>query len=376
MGCEDDDCNRRVTAMTHHAAAMKPPGRPTVVIFRIGSIGDTVVALPCLQAVARAFPNHDRILLTNIADSAQASSAESVLQGSGLIDGAIHFPPRLNSLASARELVRRLAVTGARTLVYLAPRTRMSQVWRDCLFFRLAGIRSIIGAPAAAAGLRRWVDADGATLEYEAQFLARSLQPRIPVDLSANNWDLKLSAAEHETARSAMAGFPAQMPVVAICPGAKWAAKNWGEANWGDLLGSAALQAYPVAMLAIGARDEHELSERVLSRWNGPVLNLCGRLSPRESAAVLKRCELLICHDSGPMHLATTQATACVALFGTQNQPRQWFPWGEQHRIVYEPRGIAAILVEAVVAEVVSMLRGHGMHSAAESRRAHLRVVR
>src|SRR6202012_2423274 len=64
----------------------------TLVIFRIGSIGDTVVALPCFHAIARAFPGHRKVLLTNAVASARASSVETVLEGTGLIDAALYFP--------------------------------------------------------------------------------------------------------------------------------------------------------------------------------------------------------------------------------------------------------------------------------------------
>jgi heptosyltransferase-3 len=49
--------------------------RDAVLIFRLGSIGDTVVALPCFHAIERAFPGHRRVLLTNSLTSVRASSA-------------------------------------------------------------------------------------------------------------------------------------------------------------------------------------------------------------------------------------------------------------------------------------------------------------
>ena len=63
----------------------------TIIIFRIGSIGDTVVALPCFHRIARSFPNFRRIVVTDVPASQKASSVESVLGNSGLIDGVIYF---------------------------------------------------------------------------------------------------------------------------------------------------------------------------------------------------------------------------------------------------------------------------------------------
>src|ERR1700722_5788151 len=90
-----------------------------LIIFRIGSIGDTVVALPCFHAIARAFPDHRRVLLTNALASAKDSSVESVLQGTGLIDSPVYFPVGDGKVRSAAGLVQRLRAQGARQLVYL-----------------------------------------------------------------------------------------------------------------------------------------------------------------------------------------------------------------------------------------------------------------
>jgi ADP-heptose:LPS heptosyltransferase len=65
------------------------------------------------------------------------------------------------------------------------------------------------------------------------------------------------------------------------------------------------------------------------------VVNLCGKLTPRESAAAFARAELFVGHDSGPMHLSACVGTPVVAIFAARNIPRQWFPFGDRHRVVY-----------------------------------------
>lgn len=364
--------NWRVIAGSDHQR-MKPSAAGTVIIFHIGSIGDTVVMLPCLHAITRHFPDHRRILLTNKPDSARASSAESVLGDSGLIHGALYYPPGLGSPAAALSLVRRLRSTGARTLIYLTPRTTIWKVRRDLPFFRLAGIRKFLGLPENQRALQRRVDPKG-NVEPEAQYLARTLSRDILVDLAAAHWNLKLSAAERAVAEDRLASLPPGLPKVALAPGAKWAAKDWGEARWTTLVQQLRVRTPQVSLVTLGAADEHELARRILAHWNGPALNLCGALSTRESAAVLARCGMLVCHDSGPMHLAATQGTPCVALFGSLNQPRQWFPWGDQHHVIHEPRGVTFISVPEVADAVNEMV--DELAQSMTPRARHLYLVR
>ena len=92
-------------------------------------------------------------------------------------------------------------------------------------------------------------------------------------------------------------------------------------------------------LLLAGAPEEAEASEFAAEGWRkaggGPVVNLCGELSPRESAAAFARAKIFLGHDSGPMHLAAAVNTPVVAIFSGKNIPRVWWPFGAKHRVVY-----------------------------------------
>src|ERR1700751_5721665 len=103
------------------SSAERPQG-DKVIIFRIGSLGDTVVALPCFHRIAQSFPNLQRILATNLAASPKAVSVEDVLADSGLIDGVIHLPAPPRTVRSLLRLRKQIRDTRAKTLIYVADR--------------------------------------------------------------------------------------------------------------------------------------------------------------------------------------------------------------------------------------------------------------
>ena len=337
-----------------------------VLIFRLGSIGDTVVALPCFHAIARRYPGHRRVLLTNALTSTKTSSAESILDGTGLIDDVIYYPVGDFNITRTMALIREIRRIRPMALMYLAERPGVATVFRDMLFFKAAGIREITGLPWSARLRRGESDPVTHELENESRRLGRLLQAVAPVSLSPSGWDMRLSAAEKSKAASLLGGGSAQ-PLLAVAPGAKIAAKNWGSDNWADLLQTLA-SAYPrMALVMVGAREERALCDELARRWAGPVVNLCGVLTPRETAAALRHCTLMVCHDSGPMHLAASQRTPCVALFGNYNQPRKWYPFGECHRVIHEPRGMHHIGVPRVAQEVRAALAERMADRAAET---------
>jgi len=328
----------------------------SVLIFRLGSIGDTVVALPCFHAIARQYPRHRRILLTNALTSMRASSAETILDGTGLVDQVIYYPVGDFSLRRIRALraeIRRIRPTA---MIYLAARDTSGPVFRDLAFFKAAGIPCIEGAPWNRRLRESAIDPATGELEHEANRLARTLEKSCRVSLAPENWELRLTAREIAMAATALAPVRTSSTLLAMAPGAKVAGKDWGRQNWASLVKSLAPSHHDVALVLVGARDEHALCADIASQWHGPALNLCGSLTPRETAAVLRQCKLMICHDSGPMHLAASQGTRCVALFGNYNKPRKWYPFGVGHRVIHEPRGLGYITVRRVADEVLRAL--------------------
>ena len=321
-----------------------------VLIYRLGSLGDMVVALPALHLVERAFPNAERRLLTNVPVSSKAAPAEGVLGGSGLVQGFVRYPLGTRSVWHLARLWCTLVRWRPQVVVYLAGARGVAVARRDARFFRLFGARRLVGVPLTEAMQQNTYGAERAAgyvaglfevdLEPEAARLVRCLAELGEADVEEPaSWDLRLSDVEREAAASAIGEDALRLRPIAVSVGTKVQAKDWGRDNWRALLARVAEQSPGRALLLVGAGEEADASEFAAGGWRerggGPVVNLCGRLSPRESAAALARAEIFLGHDSGPMHLAAAVGTPCVAVFAARNLPRQWFPVGRQHRVVY-----------------------------------------
>jgi ADP-heptose:LPS heptosyltransferase len=319
----------------------------TVFVFRIGSLGDTIVALPCFHRVARSFPDARRVLLTNIPTSQKAATVESVIGNSGLVHKVVHFPGpprRTHELLSLSAQIRR---TRAKTLVYIADR-KLFPTLRDVLYFRACGIRQVIGAPLSRDLRRLRVDPETGNFEREAERLARSLAPLGPVDLhDPGVWDLHLLPEEERSADAALAPLDGR-DFIAVSIGTKWQVNDWGDTNWAGLLRLLSAEWASHALVLFGAGDEFDRSAGLAAVWPGPTLNLCGHLLPRASGAALRRALVFLGHDSGPMHLASAVGVPCVAIFGNLNPPRRWHPIGQHHRLIHNMGGVAAIPVTEV----------------------------
>jgi heptosyltransferase-3 len=327
-----------------------------VVIYRLGSLGDMLVALPALHLVARAFPDAERRMLTNVPVNAKAPPAAAILEGSGLVHGYMRYAVGTRSFAELAKLWWTIFRWRPEVLVYLGPARGVQAARRDAAFFRLCGVRRLVGAPVtegmqrnfygAATGGKDQAMGDG-NLEPEAARLARNIgELAVSADIGdpgrlndRASWDLHLSAAEHEAAANAIGEVALGLRPIAVSVGTKVQVKDWGRDNWRSLMAKVAESFPGRSLLLAGAPEESEASEFAAEGWRanggGPVVNLCGKLTPRESAAAFARAEIFVGHDSGPMHLAASVGTPCVAIFAARNIPKQWFPFGSQHRVVY-----------------------------------------
>lgn len=335
--------------------AAKAPSK--VLIYRLGSLGDTVVALPCFRRIMEAFPEAERIVLTNRPVSSKAAPLEIILRAGGFIHRAIDYPVGLRDPAALIGLARRIRSERIDTLIYVGGGRGRLAVWRDLVFFRACGIRKVIGAPTNPDLAVNRVDEAG-VVEPEASRLARCLAPLGAIDLLAPNaFDLNLTPDEHAKAASLLAA-PFDQPFMAVNTGGKVVEKDWGEANWIALF-KALAPSLSLPLVFVGGAEDSARAQTLGALWKGPWLDACGKLAPRETAALLTHAAFFVGHDSGPMHLAASAGAPCVGLFGVINRPRKWHPFGAQHHILHDTAGVERIGVGAVQEAIAKMVATH-----------------
>jgi heptosyltransferase-1 len=124
---------------------------------------------------------------------------------------------------------------------------------------------------------------------------------------------------------------PADRPLAVLHPGARWTSKLWPAASWSRLADRLHGRGLPVAIT--GSAADRELAASIIERSRAPVVNLAGRTSLAELAAVLRQARLAVTTDTGAMHLAAALGTPVVALFGP-TAPWRTGPFGEGHQVV------------------------------------------
>lgn len=332
-----------------------------VLVYRIGQLGDTIVALPALWAIRRQFRDAQIVLLGNA--HARFVQAREVLPPAGLIDEYVSYPVGGRRAGDFCKLLAQLRASRFDALVYLAPRRRTrAQLWRDLAFFRLAGMRRVIGHLGFAGLPARIAGAPLPFLQHEADHLLERLELSgiaVP-EPGHGEMDLALTATEHAAAESwLLANVPAdarEAGLVGIGPGSKQPSKVWPEERF-LALGRRLVAEHRIYPVVFGGPEDGPVGERLVRAW-GRGGNAAGALPIRVTAATLSRCRLYVGNDTGTMHLAAAVGIPCVAIFSARDWPGRWYPYGDGHTVLRQAVNCEGCLLEVCTREGLRCLTG------------------
>ena len=308
-----------------------------VLIYRLGSLGDTLVALPAFHLVRQVFPEAHITLLTNVPVSSNVAPMEDILRNTHLYDDSLSYPTSLRDVSKLSGLRKTLKTGRYDCLIYLTePKGGILSSIRDYLFFRFCGIRRVIGVPFSSRTLRPVKLPDSDLFLSETARVLECIRELGNVDVRDPKWwDMQLIQAETAEAETLLREHGISGRFLAASVGTKIQPNDWEDPNWSSLMERLTADFPGLPLILFGASEERERCARLAALWRGPKANLCGMTSPRVSAAILRSAAVMVCHDSGPMHLAAVMGVPCVAIFSARNPPGVWYPRGENHTVLY-----------------------------------------
>ena len=252
---------------------------PRALVYRPGSLGDTLVSLPAVAEIRRRYPDHQLTLLTESqATGSGRVSPWTILKETGWFDD-VHF--YVVKPSSARErwhnlaLAARLRATGYHDIFSLAPPRTTRQLRVDSRIFR-----GVVGATRYhAAQSAAWPPSavDPATIEHEGLRLLRIVDPAASGDALG---DFRLAVPDTERALGnglleSLGVRPDQL-LVGVGPGSGRSSTRWPAERFAAV-GNALLQQFRnVVLLAIGGISERTLCDELCAAWGPRSHNLAG----------------------------------------------------------------------------------------------------
>lgn len=104
--------------------------------------------------------------------------------------------------------------------------------------------------------------------------------------------------------------------------------KRWSPAYFSELLGLMAEDIHFKNIVILGSGAERELGETLEKDYPGKTVNLCGRTSMEEAAAVIRNSLCFVGNDGGLLHIAHAVRTPVLGIYGPVN-PVEYGPYPE-----------------------------------------------
>ena len=283
-----------------------------ILIVQTAFIGDVIIITPLIRAIKELYP-------ASLLDVMVIPQTAGVLENNPNINEIILFDKRKNKIVSFIKTLLKLKKN--RYDIAITPHSSVT----TALLLKYAKIKVRIG--------------------YDRWSAAKYLTDKVPHPDVIHKTDKNLSLITLLTDKSFSNQtelFPSPemlvkvdkltnelksktKNIIALAPGSVWFTKKWPTDYYKILAEQLVENNFGVVL--IGSKDENEICNDVLPNKNG--INLAGELSLLESAAAISECDLMICNDSGALHIANAVETDVIAFFGPTVQSIGYFPFRE-----------------------------------------------
>jgi ADP-heptose:LPS heptosyltransferase len=265
--------------------------RKILFVELLGGLGDVLISLQAIQALARLYPEARLTVLT-------FEPGGELLENDPLIHEVVQTPkPDSTRPHRAREAVEELLSRGGCDLVV-----------SDTSYDGIDALISNCDAPQTITNLWRSPPPNERVGE---RFLRLLLADGLIRPEAISPPRLYLTSEERSLADERLADL--RRPLAFLLPDAGMEVKRWPEERWGAL-GRALGDRYGADVVVPVGADPEQASRVV--RFVGERARVWPRGSLRELAAALSRAEIAVGADTGPLRIAATLDVPTVMLFG------------------------------------------------------------
>jgi heptosyltransferase III len=297
---------------------------PHVLVIRRRYLGDIVLLSSLLRNLRAHWPNARLVLLC---DHAYAGGAALL----GELDEVLYFPQRAGEWLKFSFILRRKRFTHVldcdnrdKTALF----TRMTGASVRLTFNRVEHPKFPFRHPwVYTKGVlmsREWYDTHHITEIYHTM-----LEPLgVPATITTPRFRLRQDdVTEMQRLMGGGAG-----PKVVVHPGSRSPYRLWPADRFAKVC-DRLQEELGAQVFLVGGPAERTMVEEIRRHAASHLVAVDRALSVQQLAALFAQADVLLAHDSGPMHVAAGVGTRIVALYGSQNATI-WRPMGEGHIIL------------------------------------------
>lgn len=299
--------------MTHLTAQKK------ILVIRTDRIGDVVLSTPVLETLRINFPSSYIAVMVS-------PYTRELVEGNSNVNEVIIYDKddEHRGWFSTIAFARRLARKKFDIAVMLHSTNRVNFV------AFVAGIRRRIGYDRRAGFLltNRFKYTKREGKKHEIDYCLDLLRPLGISQVSRNPYvPVRLQDIERADRLLADFGIGKADNFALINPGALSPSKRWPAERFAETADRIS-EEFGLNIVVVSDGKTQEMAKQVFQFARRGHINLLGKTTLGELAALLKRAKFLVSNDSGPVHLACAIGTPVISLFGRNEQGLSIERWG------------------------------------------------
>ena len=303
----------------------------SILVVRLSSVGDVVIASPFAEMLKRHYPN------SRIVWAVQPDAVE-ILKNNPFVDDLFVFDKarwvsllrqmRFKELVQVLKTIHKTLINEQFEVAY-----DLQGLFKSGLITWLSGAKSRIGLGSREGShwfVHKMVSrniANRSIVGSEYRYLINQL------GFADDDWCIRLHTPEN-TEISAKKRLQERLAegesYVALCPFANSRQKQWPTTYW-EQLALRLRGRYQLRSIVLGAESDWEAAQELAKRCG--VVNLCGVLSLQESSVLIQRASLTVGVENALTHVAQASDSPSIALFGP-NCPYT-FSGGANSKVIY-----------------------------------------